>query len=284
MIYGLNQEGKRISAAYATKLEKQKYFCPCCNSELVLKNGKINSAHFAHKNLSDCDTFTQDMSEWHKAWQEQFPEKYREVVITLKLNEFEYNWAAYNFNFYTGPKDKARANCSNTYLSNKKKMLTIKHRADVCINGYVIEFQHSPISTKEFNERNWFYTKAGYKVIWIFDFIEEFKNEQIKSYDEWNKEFDHGAKYSWDNCKKIFKNFIPQESKNIKILFQIKEPENQIDNYFLKDRFTPKENFLCRVVWAIEEENKESNFKRFFMSFKPKNKDDFKKMILEKKL
>ena len=43
---------------------------------------------------------------------------------------------------------------------------------------------------------------------------------------------------------------------------------------------------LVTKAWEIdiEEENKESNFKRFFMSFKPKNKDDFKKMILEKKL
>lgn len=33
---------------------KKQYFCPCCNSELIAKKGKIKIHHFAHKNLKDC--------------------------------------------------------------------------------------------------------------------------------------------------------------------------------------------------------------------------------------
>ena len=48
--------------------------------------------------------------------------------------------------------------------------------ADVLINGYVIEFQHSPISRDEIKERNEFYTNCGYKVIWVFDANDKIKN------------------------------------------------------------------------------------------------------------
>lgn len=43
------------------------YVCPVCNGDLVVKNGRVNVAHFAHKSLGECDIFSVDMSEWHKA-------------------------------------------------------------------------------------------------------------------------------------------------------------------------------------------------------------------------
>lgn len=46
------------------------------------------------------------------------------------------------------------------------------HRADIFIDGTVIEFQHSPIKEVEFNDRNDFYLKLGYKIIWIFDALD----------------------------------------------------------------------------------------------------------------
>ena len=39
-------------------------------------------------------------------------------------------------------------------------------------NKTVIEFQHSPITEAEFNDRNDFYKSLGHKVIWIFDVID----------------------------------------------------------------------------------------------------------------
>lgn len=46
-----------------------------------------------------------------------------------------------------------------------------KHRADICVEEkkMVIEFQHSPISSDEFERRCLFYTSAGYQLIWVFD-------------------------------------------------------------------------------------------------------------------
>lgn len=71
------------------------------------------------------DDWKYDMSEWHRNWQNRFPESTREVVIEYKGES---------------------------------------HRADILTGGYVIEFQHSPITSTEFERRNLFYTKAGYKV------------------------------------------------------------------------------------------------------------------------
>ena len=58
------------------------------------------------------------MSDWHYDWQNQFPVDNQEIVFT-KDNKI--------------------------------------HRADVFINNTVIEFQHSPITEAEFNDRNNFY-------------------------------------------------------------------------------------------------------------------------------
>ena len=55
----------------------------------------------------------------------------------------------------------------------------------------VFEFQHSALSSSEFYERNSFYNALGYKVIWVFDAIEQYLNGQIDNYKRdlwsWNK-------------------------------------------------------------------------------------------------
>ena len=135
MYIALNQKKERVHISNTKKEEI--YYCPICNEEVITRKGSINSHHFAHKNNSKCllnDGWHYDMSDWHYDWQNQFPIENQEVV--------------FNFN---------------------GKM----HRADVFINDTVIEFQHSPITEKEFNDRNKFYNNLGYKVIWIFDALEK---------------------------------------------------------------------------------------------------------------
>lgn len=125
----------------------EKYYCPICGEELIIRATDSLSvkAHFAHKKNSQCiDDWQHDMSEWHYNWQRQFPERCREVVI-------ENNG--------------------------------IKHRADICIGKIIIEFQHSPLSSEEFEKRNAFYTSCGYQVIWVFDAEGKIKNAYEKSID-----------------------------------------------------------------------------------------------------
>ena len=138
MFIALNANGERISIENATA--DTQYYCPICKKPLIIRASESLAVktHFTHKRGTICyDDWSHDMSEWHLSWQRQFPEQYREVVI-----------------------DKNG----------------IKHRADVCINNTVIEFQHSPITGEEIAKRNAFYLSCGYQVVWVFDATDKIKN------------------------------------------------------------------------------------------------------------
>lgn len=128
MLYALNANGHRIDADAANKGEQ--YTCPICNSPVILKQGHINVAHFAHESNQCDDDWNYDMSEWHKRMQNYFPKESQEVVVN-----------------YRGR----------------------KHRADVLINDVVLEFQFSPITASEFEARNRFFKNAGYRLAWVFN-------------------------------------------------------------------------------------------------------------------
>lgn len=123
-------ENKKVSAEEYKKSENLDLRCPCCNSQVVAKQGEINVWHFAHKVKNKCSEWFKPMTEWHLNWQKQFPEKNREVI-------------------------------------HKCEKTGEKHIADVKTdNGIVIEFQHSSISSKEIKSREEFY---GKKMIWVLD-------------------------------------------------------------------------------------------------------------------
>ena len=184
---------------------------------------------------SSCsDRWHYDMSEWHLQWQAQFPAGNREIVVE---HEGE------------------------------------KHRADVMACGYVIEFQHSPISAEEFDERNNFYRNYGKKVIWIFDLISECIEGRISCYDEWHRGKDNGGKFIWQHPVKFLQSFIPQNDREIIVFFQFSEA-----NYS-----DPESSCLERVIWAIEEDGV-SNFKRFCTSYYPGNAIELLEWIKQQKL
>lgn len=112
MEYALTADHHRVHALDAEK--GQEYYCPVCGNQVIPRQGEVNSWHFAH--VTSCvDDWKYDMSEWHRNWQNRFPESTREVVIEYKGES---------------------------------------HRADILTGGYVIEFQHSPITSTEFERRN----------------------------------------------------------------------------------------------------------------------------------
>lgn len=150
-------------------------FCPICGKELIKKMGSIRAHHFAHKKKSECDDWNYEMSEWHRNWQSKFPSECREVVVTKN---------------------------------------DIMHRADVLINGTVIEFQHSNMSMDEFNERNTFYNNAGYRVVWLFDFVEEYQSGKMRVYSQ-------GYNYRWKYPRSTFAGFVPKGNDKVKVFFQL---------------------------------------------------------------
>lgn len=171
--------------------EGETYYCPLCNGELIQKCGTSRISHFAHKTNDDCEMWSSDMSDWHCNWQSQFLPDSQECVIT-----------------YNG----------------------VKHRADVGLKKTVIEFQNSPISSDEFQERNRFYTSAGYRVIWLFNLMEEYDKGHISDDVE-------EYKFVWKWASHTFENFHPGNRK-IELYFQFCEPE---DEYSC---------ILGKVIWA----------------------------------
>lgn len=184
MLVSLNKYGKRVSIDEAK--DGESYFCPVCHQELILKKGNIRVHHFSHSPSLKCtDSWHYDMSEWHKWWQALFPLDNQEIA--MEANDE-------------------------------------KHRADVFINGTVIEFQHSPLSCDEFDERNRFYTGLGYKVVWIFDVRDEYQEERIYEIPGKNNVF------GWDYAFHTLENYNPERDRKISIYLHFEDYVYETDN------------------------------------------------------
>lgn len=195
-------------------VKEDSYWCPCCGGDLVIKDGPVKIKHFAHKSRMNCDEWHSDMSEWHREWQKRFQLKNREVVI-------EHNGE--------------------------------KHRADVCIGSYVIEFQNSPMSREEFDRRTLFYTSAGFKLVWVFNF----RDKIIYSRGSRNG----SPMFGWDWASKMFGRFDVKR-KDVFLYFEIQE-------------FYSDETVLHHVIWFPRIDGYYSP-KRFLVNSKgPFRKDKF---------
>lgn len=229
MLFALDKDGKRIHIE--TTCNKQDYFCATCGDKLVLRKGKIRIHHFAHPSNSECtDSWHYDMSEWHQRWQARFPLETQEIV---KIKDGQ------------------------------------KHRADVLLEDkkVVFEFQHSPLSVDEFEDRNNFYNSLGYKVIWIFDVSEQYETGAIENY--------RRDLYSWSHSKRTFDYFNPKnDGVELYFLIQNASSENERMNRYqeiinsgdvlweeAEDYYNDHkddDNALIKVTWSTED-----GFKRF---------------------
>ncbi|MBR5923474.1 MAG: hypothetical protein IKZ59_06745 [Clostridia bacterium] len=199
MFIALNNAKTKISIEEA--LPSENYFCPVCGNPVIVKAAKSENirTHFAHKRNNLCiDNWKHDMSEWHYEWQSKFPIENREVVV-------ENNG--------------------------------IVHRADILINSTVIEFQHSPISGEEFESRNKFYKKCGYRVVWLFDATDQMK-------------IDDCDYLVWKRKTTRFSNMITPIDA---VFIQHYLPEK--DDLLLITRLDPKNVFFYNTVFPIMPEN-----------------------------
>lgn len=136
------------------------YFCPTCGSPVIPRKGEVRRHHFAHKGGGSCaDGWSRsyDDSEWHHLWQERFPKENQEVTLTLGQ---------------------------------------IRHRADVLAGTTVVEFQRSTLTPEQFNDRNTFYQDLGYKIVWLYDLRDTFREGGMCK----EPREDGGLLFSWDDC------------------------------------------------------------------------------------
>lgn len=94
--------------------------CPVCGARMIPRCGEVYAAHWAHHRRRECDPWWENETEWHRAWKNQFPSDWQEVIQRADDGE--------------------------------------KHIADVKTEGgWVLEFQHSYIRPEERRSRDDFY-------------------------------------------------------------------------------------------------------------------------------
>lgn len=184
MLFAFDYNDKRIHID-DTQNNKE-YFCPYCGASLITKKGDVRQHHFAHKSNHLCSdtwerTKSYDISPWHNEWQECFPKDNQEVKLSLGET---------------------------------------KHRADVLIGRTVVEFQHSIMPVKAFDDRNNFYFNLNYKVVWLFDLSDIVENGNLTYCST-----DDGLCFSWRNPKKAF-NSYDVKTGCIDLFFQISNNES----------------------------------------------------------
>ena len=57
-----------------------KGLCPSCRAELIARCGEVKINHWAHKGKRNCDPWWENETEWHRAWKNEFPTAWQEVV------------------------------------------------------------------------------------------------------------------------------------------------------------------------------------------------------------
>lgn len=208
MYIALDKEQKRISIRDA--VQGDTFFCPVCLEKMFVKSGTERARHFSHFPNCECNDSWNgqyDMSDWHYEWQNQFPPENQEVVVQ----------------------------CDD-----------IRHRADVLTDRTVVEFQHSPLSSGKFNDRNMFYHgNIGYKVIWLYDMREDYEQELITESAE--------NQFAWSKPRSTFRKYNLRAGE-IDLFFQIADEGECIlhiqaftnDGFRIKRKYT-KDVFLAYV-------------------------------------
>lgn len=125
----------KLTSEEIKKAKKEKWFCPGCHSQVIIKSGKVNRSHFAHKTRETCDLFSENESEEHLKGKELIANNCDKYSIEYEVEAF---------------------------------LPELKQRPDVLIQEKIaIEFQCSALSLERFKERTESYLNNGYQVIWL---------------------------------------------------------------------------------------------------------------------
>ena len=131
--------------------------CPGCSKNVKSYCGELNVWHWRHLIDEGCHSMYEPMTEWHKSWQDAFG-----------------------------------AECSEVWITDGSE----RHAADIITpHGLVIEFQNSAISPETIREREAFWKRLTYSMIWVFN-AEDYKNHFTFSLQP------KDIKYNWNHPRK----------------------------------------------------------------------------------
>ncbi|MDO5742605.1 MAG: competence protein CoiA family protein [Vagococcus sp.] len=126
----------RLTQTEIKELKGNKFFCPVCQREMLLRQGQKTRAHFAHYEEGKCHVSKQAESIEHMTGKQ---------LLAKWLSEASY-----------------------LTVEIEKYYRRIQRQADLVVNQQlVVEYQCSPISIEQLIERTHDYQKIGLSVIWI---------------------------------------------------------------------------------------------------------------------
>lgn len=77
MLYALDQNNNKIRPTKGIDAK-----CLFCFDKVIAACGQINIHHWRHDSFINCDPWKEHETEWHRQWKEEFPENWREIIIT----------------------------------------------------------------------------------------------------------------------------------------------------------------------------------------------------------
>jgi len=181
MICANNIEGTKC-ISWETEKNEGPFYCPECNSEIVLRKGKVRIHHFAHKPPVDCIYGTGES----------------EVHYRIKKELYEY--------FIT------QDHCKKCEIERRLKGV----RPDISLfihnQPVAIEIQKSTIPIDEIKKRTERYTKLGIAILWIIpggypntSYHEKTGNDvhRIKEWELYIHSLYFGRVYYWVEVNKV---------------------------------------------------------------------------------
>lgn len=134
MLLAKNEQGQLILAHKESV--NQRYFCPVCHEEVILRQGTRNIAHFSHKKLSACSNGGESLEHEYGKW-------------------LLYQWC----------QESSIHSQLEAYIAN------INQRADILLTvgdrQVALEFQCSPLSNTCLYNRTSGYCRSHIDVIWL---------------------------------------------------------------------------------------------------------------------
>ncbi|MDR0298019.1 MAG: competence protein CoiA [Streptococcaceae bacterium] len=134
MLVAKNQTGKIVNLLEELP-ETGDFVCPACGGAVVLKNGPVKRAHFAHVALKECHAWAENESAQH-----------------LGLKAQLYQWFV----------------ASGCHVEVEYYLPELLQTPDLLVDGHLaIEVQCSRLSVARLRERTENYKRHGYTVLWL---------------------------------------------------------------------------------------------------------------------
>ena len=232
MFTAKKEGGGIIHITSVSRGSDERYYCPGCGKELVVKRLQNGTSFFAHKAYSSC-AYSDDESQWRKRW--------------LSLIDGDKNFTVRHVFPYETP-----------YMRELgfKKDVEYSYPADVRAGGCVVMLMPGALSKREFQRQNYFFSNAGYRIVWIMDLAGYCRDMKIGI--EKEMEGDNGpvTVYRLKTPPNTFTgSYVP--SKKVSLYFEaVHGIWEKYSQKWERDRIFEHfdEPFLIRMIWGKKDE------------------------------